>query len=148
MRLYRQKNKTGFVKAFSNNAEAFTYDFRHIERVMRNIFVTELLIWPRYHALVRKELKEHEPIVVELHISMTSRMTLIQTHLLEIMNFIVKDIKRLNKYIDMPEVTVENCLTKKFHKILQSQLDCVWHQLNSQTKILISDLKVLRSLMV
>lgn len=148
LRLYRQSNKTGFVKAFTSNAESFTYGYGHIEKMMRNLFVTELYIWPRFHALTRKALKQFEPTVVELHIPMSTRMVSIQSNLLEIMNFLVKEVKRINRFVDMQEITVENCITKRFHKILQSQLDCVWHQLNSQTKLLISDLKVLRSLMM
>lgn len=30
LRLYRQQNKTGFIKAFSSSAEAFTYGYGHI----------------------------------------------------------------------------------------------------------------------
>lgn len=148
LRLYRQSNKTGFVKAFTNSAEAFTYGYGHIEKVMRNLFVTELFIWPRFHAITRKALKQFEPSVIELHIPMTSKMVSIQTHLLDIMNFLVKELKRINRFVDMQEITVENCVTKRFHKILQAQLDSVWHQLNAQTKLLISDLKILRSLMM
>lgn len=148
LRLYRQNNKTGFVKAFTNSAEAFTYGYGHIEKVMRNIFARELFIWPRYHALVRNTMKQFEPTVIELHVPMTRKMTAIQSHLLDIMNLLVKDVKRINRFVDMQEVTVENCVTKRFHKILQAQLDSVWHQLNGQTKLLISDLKVLRSLMM
>lgn len=148
LRLYRQSNKTGFVKAFTSSAEAFTYGYGHIEKVMRNIFVRDLFIWPRFHALVRKALKLHEPTVVELHVPMTKKMIVIQTHLLDIMNYLVKEVKRINRFVDMQEITVENCVTKRFHKILQAQLDSVWHQLNAHTKLLISDLKVLRSLMM
>ncbi|CAH2208169.1 jg22739, partial [Pararge aegeria aegeria] len=46
------------------------------------------------------------------------------------------------------EITTENCITKKFHKILQSQLDCVWHQLSTRTKEYIQDLKVLRTMIL
>lgn len=148
LRLYRQGNKTGFVKAFTSSAEAFTYGYGHIERVMRNLFVRELYIWPRFHALIRKTLKQYEPTVVELHIPMTTKMTMIQTHLLDIMNYLVKEIKRMNRFVDTQEITVENCVTKRFHKILQAQLDSVWHQLNAQTKLLISELKSLRNLMM
>lgn len=148
LRLYRQKNKTGFIKAFTNSVEAFTYGYGHVEKVMRNLFIKDLYIWPRFHALIRNALKEFEPTVIELHIPMTQQMTSIQTHILDIMNYLVKEVKRLNRFIDMQEITVENCVTKRFHKILQAQLDAVWHQLNSQTKVLISDLKVLRSLMM
>jgi DNA excision repair protein ERCC-4 len=148
LRLYRQHNKTGFVKAFSNNVEAFTFGYGHVEKVMRNLFITELSIWPRFHAIIQKSLKPYEPQVIEFSLAMTQSMTVIQTHLLDIMNYLVKEIKRINRFIDMQEITVENCVTKQFHKILLAQLDTVWHQLSSQTKLLVSDLKVLRSLMM
>lgn len=148
LRLYRQLNKTGFIKAFSNSAEAFTYGYGHIEKIMRNIFVKELYLWPRFHLLIQKSLKAFDPQVIEFSIPMTHKMTQIQTHILDIMNYLVSELTRTNKYVDMQEITVENCVTKKFHKILQAQLDCVWHQLSLRTKLLIADLKVLRSLMM
>lgn len=46
------------------------------------------------------------------------------------------------------EITVENCLTKKFHKILQAQLDVVWHQLSAKSCQLLADLKTLRHLIL
>lgn len=148
LRLYRQKNKTGFIKAFSLSAEAFTFGYGHVERVMRNLFVRDLFLWPRFHALIQQNLKTYEPVSVEFSIPLTSKMTQIQTNLLDLMNFLVKELKRINPVVDMEEVTVENCVTKKFHKILQTQLDAIWNQLSAKTKLLISDLKILRSLML
>lgn len=96
----------------------------------------------------------------------------IQTALLDSMNYVVKELKRINKYVrikskllifqfkntytlelyylqlDLEELTVENAIAKKFHKQLQSQLDPVWHQLSSTTKQLLSDLKTLRGLLM
>lgn len=148
LRLYRQHNKTGFIKAFSSSAEAFTIGYGHIERTMRNLFVKELFIWPRFHATVQASLKPYESQTIELHVPMSSKMQLIQSHILDIMNYLVKEIKRINRTVEMEEITVENCVTKKFHKILQAQLDCIWHQLNSQTKLIVADLKILRNLMM
>lgn len=148
LRLFRKRNKTGFIQAFSQNAEQFTYGFGHIEKVMRNMFLSELLIWPRFHALIQTTLKEFEPTVVELHVPMSTRMGLLQTHILELMNYLVRELKRCNPRLDTGEITVENCLTKNFHRILQAQLDYIWHQLSSQTKLIISDLKVLRSVLM
>lgn len=116
LRLYRQKNKTGFIKAFTNSVEAFTYGYGHVEKVMRNLFIKDLYIWPRFHALIRNALKEFESTVIELHIPMTQQMTTIQRHILDIMNYLVKEVKRINRFIDMQEITVENCVTKRFHK--------------------------------
>ncbi|XP_052863284.1 DNA repair endonuclease XPF [Anopheles cruzii] len=148
LRLYRQRNKVGFIKAFSRNVEAFTYGYGHVEKVMRNLFVKELLIWPRFHMTIQRSLKPHEPAVVEIQIPMTQSMIVLQTNLLDLMNYLVKSVKSLNRHVELQEVTVENCVTKKFHKILQAQLDTIWHQLSSQTKLIVADLKVLRSLMV
>ncbi|XP_058116302.1 DNA repair endonuclease XPF [Anopheles ziemanni] len=148
LRLYRQRNKVGFVKAFSRNVEAFTYGYGHVEKVMRNLFVKELFIWPRFHMTIQRSLKPFEPAAVEIQIPMTQNMILLQTHLLDLMNYLVKSIKSLNRFVELQEVTVENCVTKKFHKILQAQLDTIWHQLSSQTKLIVADLKVLRSLMI
>lgn len=114
---------------------------------MRNLFITELLIWPRFQATIQKSLKPFEPQVIEFHLPMTQMMTLIQTCLLDLMSFLVKEIKRLNRFADLEELSVENCVTKQFGKILQSQLDTIWYRLSGQTKLLISDLKILRNLM-
>ncbi|XP_053593687.1 DNA repair endonuclease XPF [Microplitis demolitor] len=143
LRLYRQKNKTGFIKAFTNSALAFTVGFSQVERVMKTLFVKELYLWPRFHSVVNASLSTHKPEVIELHAKLTHKMQLIQTSLLDLMNFIVKDLKRLNKFLDFDELTVENAIAKKFHKQLQYQLDPIWHQLGSSTKQLIADLKLL-----
>jgi len=46
LRLYRQKNKTGFIKAFTDSPTAFTSGFFQVEKVMRNLFVRKLFLWP------------------------------------------------------------------------------------------------------
>lgn len=148
LRLYRQRNREGFVKGFSNSAESFTFGYGQVDRVINNLYVEEMFVWPRFQSLIQATLKKYEPVIVEFHVPMSQKMTSIQADILDIMNYLVKEVKRINPHIDMQEITVENCVTKKFHKILQLQLDTVWHQLSQQTKMLISDLKVLRSLMI
>ncbi|CAH0714279.1 unnamed protein product, partial [Brenthis ino] len=148
LRLYRQKNKTGFIKAFSNSPISFTFGYHQVEKVMRALFVTELYLWPRFHGTVIKSLKSRQAEVVEIHVPLTKSMSQIQTCLLDIMNYTVKQLKSINRALDMQEITTENCITKKFHKILQSQLDCVWHQLSTRTKEYIQDLKVLRTMII
>lgn len=88
------------------------------------------------------------------------------------MNVIVKELKRINKYVgvqiilkylfesqnsfvnkqilkifqlDLDDLTVENAIARKFHKQLQYQLDPIWHQLGGTTKQLVADLKMLGS---
>ncbi|XP_039751108.1 DNA repair endonuclease XPF [Pararge aegeria] len=148
LRLFRQKNKIGFIKAFSNSPISFTFGYHQVEKVMRALFVTELFLWPRFHGAIIKSLKSRQAEVIELHVRLTTNTSLIQSCLLDIMNYTVKQLKSINRTLDMQEITTENCITKKFHKILQSQLDCVWHQLSTRTKEYIQDLKVLRTMIL
>ncbi|XP_077291121.1 DNA repair endonuclease XPF-like [Arctopsyche grandis] len=147
LRLYRQSNKTGFIKAFSHTPQCFTFGFAHVEKVMKSLFLKDLFLWPRFHSLISQCLNPHPPTVMELHVPLSYKATLMQTCLLDIMNYTTKELKKINPTLDLQEITVENCITKNFHKILQSQLDCIWHQLSTRTKELVQDLRIMRNLL-
>ncbi|XP_039287620.1 DNA repair endonuclease XPF [Nilaparvata lugens] len=144
IRLYRQGNKTGFIKAFSTSPHSFTVGFAQVERIMRTLFVKNLYLWPRFHATVNTCMEKKKPAVVEFHLELTTCMSHIQTSVLDLVHFCIKEIKRLNPSLDTEDITVENALSKTFHKMLQMQLDPVWHQLSGKTKQLVSDLKTIR----
>ncbi|XP_077981125.1 DNA repair endonuclease XPF-like [Glandiceps talaboti] len=148
LRLYRQKNKTGFIKAFSDQPQCFSAGLCHLERVMKNLFVRKLYLWPRFHVEVNACMEKRKPEVIELGIPMSHTMTAIQIALLDIMNAVVREIKQCNRTLEMEELTVENALGKKsLEQIIRLQLDPIWYQLGSKTKQLISDLKLLRTLL-
>ncbi|KAK3599865.1 hypothetical protein CHS0354_022437 [Potamilus streckersoni] len=144
LRLYRQKNKNGFIKAFSDNAYAFTSGFCQVERVMRNLFVRSLFLWPRFHVNVASCLEQHKVDVIEVQVQLTPAMLACQMALLDLLNACVQELKRCNTAIDTEEITVENAIGKSFEKSIQLQLDPIWHQLGPKTKQLVSDLKTLR----
>ena len=96
LRLFREKNKKGFIKAFSGSPIAFTTGFCQINRVMRSLFVRNLNLWPRFHANVVESLKENTPEVIELHVEMTQNMHTTQTAILDLMSFTLQELKRLN----------------------------------------------------
>ncbi|XP_039630424.1 DNA repair endonuclease XPF [Polypterus senegalus] len=148
LRLYRQKNKTGFIKAFTDKAVAFSSGFCQVERVMRNLFVKKLLLWPRFHAAVNSCLERHKPEVVELHVSLTPAMTAIQTSILDIMNACLKELKRFNPALEVEDLSLESALGRSFEKVIRHYLDPLWHQLGMKTKSLVQDLKILRTLLL
>lgn len=143
LRLYRENNKTGFIKAFSDHPQAFTRGFFQVEKVMKNLFVRKLYLWPRFHATVTAFLEKHKPEVIELHLHLTPSMLAIQTAVLDLIDTCLKELKRANPTLDTEELTVENGISKSFDKILRFQLNPIWHQLGSKTKQLVADLKVL-----
>ncbi|KPP65195.1 DNA repair endonuclease XPF-like, partial [Scleropages formosus] len=148
LRLFRQKNKTGFIKAFTDKAIAFSSGFCQVERVMRNLFVKKLFLWPRFHAAVNSVLDRHKPDVVELHVSLTPAMRAIQTSVLDIMNACLKELKRYNPTLEAEDLSLENMLSSAFEKTIRHYLDPLWHQLGAKTKSLVQDLKILRTLLL
>ncbi|XP_066015093.1 DNA repair endonuclease XPF-like isoform X3 [Pocillopora verrucosa] len=148
LRLYRENNKTGFIKALSDNPQAFTSGFFQVEKVMKNLFVRRLYLWPRFHATVSAFLEKHKPEVIELHLHLTPSMLAIQTAALDLINTCLKELKRANPTLDADDLTVENSISKSFDKILRFQLNPVWHQLGNKTRQLVADLKVLRLILL
>ncbi|NWH57345.1 XPF endonuclease, partial [Geococcyx californianus] len=148
LRLFRQKNKQGFIKAFTDNAVAFNTGFCHVERVMRNLFVRKLYLWPRFHIAVNSFLEKHKPEVVEIHVSMTPAMLAIQTSILDILNACLRELKRYNPALEVEDLSLENAIGKAFDKTIRHYLDPLWHQLGAKTKSLVQDLKILRTLLL
>ncbi|GAB1300013.1 DNA repair endonuclease XPF [Apodemus speciosus] len=147
LRLFRQKNKRGFIKAFTDNAVAFDTGFCHVERVMRSLFVRKLYLWPRFHVAVHSFLEQHKPEVVEIHVSMTPAMLAVQTAILDILNACLKELKCHNPSLEVEDLSLENALGKPFDKTIRHYLDPLWHQLGAKTKSLVQDLKILRTLL-
>ncbi|XP_030610872.1 DNA repair endonuclease XPF [Archocentrus centrarchus] len=148
LRLFRQKNKTGFIKAFTDKATAFSSGFCQVERVMRNLFVKKLYLWPRFQASVNTALDRHKPEVVELHVPLTPTMKAIQSSILDIMSACLKELKRYNPTLEAEDLSLENTLGNSFEKTIRHYLDPMWHQLGAKTKALVQDLKVLRVLLL
>ncbi len=147
LRLFRQKNSKGFIKAFSSSPIYFKGGFCRVERVMRSLFLKELFLWPRFRAEIADCLREREPEVVELRVAMTPAMLSMQTALMDLLRFTLQELKRLNPSLESyEELTLENSLSKSFSKLLQRELDPVWHQLSWKSKQLVSDIKTLRTL--
>eukprot|EP00069_Balaena_mysticetus_P007076 bmy_05415T0 len=141
------KNKHGFIKAFTDNAIAFDTGFCHVERVMRNLFIRKLYLWPRFHVAVNSFLEQHKPEVVEIHVSMTPAMLAIQTAILDILNACLKELKCHNPSLEVEDLSLENAIGKPFDKTIRHYLDPLWHQLGAKTKSLVQDLKILRTLL-
>jgi DNA excision repair protein ERCC-4 len=147
LRLYRERNKTGFIKALSNSPQMFVGGFCQVERIMKNLFVRKLYLWPRFHVTVCASLDKHKPDVVELHQKMSPSMVMMQSAILDVMSACLQELKKANKSLEADLLTVETGISKAFDQMIRIQLEPMWHQLSSQTKQLISDLKTLRSLL-
>ncbi|CAI4211151.1 unnamed protein product [Parascedosporium putredinis] len=117
LRIYRQKNKAGFLKAFSDNPEPFSRGFSPLATMMGNLFLRKASLWPRFHVTVAQSLegRRRKAEVIELEVPMTDAMTDIQNAILD-------------------------ALLKNFDVIVRRQLEPNWHRISWKTRQIVNDL--------
>ncbi|KAI9823456.1 MAG: hypothetical protein M1832_002467 [Thelocarpon impressellum] len=147
-RYLEEKNKAGFLKAFSDNPEPFTTGFSPLATMTRNLFLRKPSLWPRFHVTVAKSLEGRKKAeVIELEVPMTDAMTDIQNAVLECVEVSIGELKKANTGLEMEDWTVDSALFKNFDTIVRRQLDPVWHRLSWKTKQIANDLTVLRGIL-
>ncbi|KAI9641818.1 DNA repair protein RAD16 [Ciborinia camelliae] len=148
LRIYRQKNKAGFLKAFSDNPEPFATGFSPLSTMMRNLFLRNVSIWPRFHVNVAQALEgKKKAEVIELEVSMSDSMRDIQNAIMECVEVSVGELKKSNSGLDMEDWNVDSALHKQFDIVVRRQLDPVWHRVSWKTKQIVNDLTVLRRML-
>ncbi|KDN53411.1 hypothetical protein K437DRAFT_265777 [Tilletiaria anomala UBC 951] len=147
VRIFREKNEDGFLKAFSDNPEHFAHGFTPLQTVMGQLQIRQVDIWPRFHKIVQKSLGAQRADVVELHQELSRSMLNIQTSIIECLEATICELKRTSVGVDTVEYTVENAIFHVFDAVVRRQLDPVWHRVSPKTKQLVSDLSTLRQLL-
>lgn len=148
LRIYRQKNKVGFLKAFADNPDPFTTGFNPLAAMMRNLFLRKASLWPRFHVSVAQSLEgKKKAEVIELEVPMTDAMKEIQTAVMECVEVSIHELKKGNTGLEMDDWNLDSALTKNFDVMVRRQLDPNWHRVSWKTKQIVSDLTVLRGLL-
>ncbi|KAI9675841.1 MAG: hypothetical protein M1829_003267 [Trizodia sp. TS-e1964] len=148
LRIYRQNNNVGFLKALSDNPEPFASGFAPLATMMRNLFLRKSSLWPRFHVTVAKSLEGRKKAeVIELEVSMTDGMRDIQNAILECVEVSIGELKKGNTGLEMDTWNVDSALHKNFDMIVRRQLDPVWHRVSWKTKQIVNDLSVLRNIL-
>lgn len=148
LRIYRQKNKGGFLKAFSDNPDPFTVGFSPLASMMRNMFLRKASLWPRFHMTVAQSLEgKKKAEVIELEVPMTDAMKEIQTAIMECVEISIHELKKGNTGLEMEDWNLDSALTKNFDVIVRRQLEPNWHRVSWKTKQIAGDLTVLRGML-
>lgn len=148
LRVYRQKNKTGFLKAFSDNPDPFTTGFSPLATMLRNLFLKKASLWPRFHVTVAQSLEgKKKAEVIELEVPMTDAMKDIQNAIMECVEVSIHELKKGNSGLEMDDWNLDSALLKNFDVIVRRQLDPNWHRVSWKTKQIVSDLTVLRAML-
>ncbi|KAH6607405.1 dna excision repair ercc-4 [Trichoderma cornu-damae] len=148
LRVYRQKNKVGFLKAFSDNPDAFATGFSPLATMMRNLFLKRASLWPRFHVAVAQSLEGRKKAeVIELEVPMTDSMRAIQHAVMECVEVSIHELKKGNSGLDMDDWNLDSALLGSFDVAVRRQLDPNWHRVSWKTRQIVNDLTVLRGLL-
>ena len=144
MRLYRDKNKTGFIKAFSDSSLDFSRGYNQLECVMKNLFLRHVHLYPRFQVTVRSTFDNCSPDVIELQIPLSTLMTNIQVSLMELINACLQELRSSTTWIDHDLLTADQAILSSFERLVRLQLQSIWNQVSIRTKQLLNDIKTLR----
>ncbi|KAI9591455.1 hypothetical protein BDF19DRAFT_455072 [Syncephalis fuscata] len=147
LRLYRNENTNGFLKALSEVPEGFSGGFAPLESSLKALQLRKTLLWPRFHVDVKASL-DTSAKVIELRQPMTERMKQIQSAIIDCLDACLGELRRAHIALDVEQLTVENALLKSFDVIIRRQLDPLWHQVSQKTKRLVYDMQILRQLLI
>ncbi|KAF1830368.1 DNA repair endonuclease XPF [Decorospora gaudefroyi] len=148
LRIYRQKNKAGFLKAFSDTPEPFTTGFAPLTNMMKNLFLQKPALYPRFHVAVANSLEGRKKAeVIELEVPMTEAMQDIQNAVLACVEASISELKKANPGLEVDDWTVDSALHKNFDQIIRRQLDPVWHRTTFKTRQVVRDLSLLRTIL-
>ena len=148
VRVYRQHNKIGFLKAFTDAPEPLISSYAPLASMMRNLFLRKPALWPRFHATIAQSLEgKRKADVIELEVPMSDGMQAIQNAVLECVEVSIGELKKANSGLDMEDWTLDSALHRNFDSMVRRQLDPVWHRVSWRTKQIAGDLTVLRSIL-
>jgi DNA excision repair protein ERCC-4 len=157
IRVFREKNSTGFIKGFSEDPESFTSAMNRTEKIMRVLYLKKLYLWPRFRLEIAKNLElSLQPTVLEISLNLTPSMKIIQNSILIAMDISLSDLKKSCPYLDFSansntmekeHFNLENGLFQSFDNYLKMVLESEWHKLSLKTKQLMNDITTLRKLL-
>lgn len=145
LHLYREANKEGFIKAFSERADALVGGFSRVEKTLKFLRVDKLFLYPRFHQTVKEDLDEVSLDVEELHVPMTNKMKIIQLGLMEVIEACLRELTKANPSLE--DVTTQAAIMASFDVHLRRQLDPIWHRISLKSKQLVGELRTLRLLL-
>lgn len=147
LRVFREKNVKGFIKAFTEDPESLVGGFCKVERLMKALYLKKLYLYPRFQKNIATILDSMQPEVIELAQPITENMRGIQSAVLVGLNTTIAELKKAVPQLDTTFMTLENSLFRSFDITLRTQLDPEWHRLSPRTKQLVADLSQLRKLL-
>lgn len=127
-RLYREKNTTGFLKAFSDQPEHITSGLSPLKSIMKELQLRRVHIYPRFQQEVKDALERRRADVVELNQPLTPMMEDIHGAIVQCMNNTLAELRRSRADLDLDMLSLPGAYFPSFDHLVRRQLDSVWHK--------------------
>lgn len=148
--LYRDTNDWGFVKAISDEPEAFT-GFTPLATKLKVLRLSNVYLWPRFHVEVSSSLIKASgklrTTVTEVNVRLTAKMAKIQSAILSCLQACLQELRRHNPLLDSEYWDMENVHDKDFVLRVRLSLESQWHRISWTSKQLVYDLATLKELL-
>lgn len=95
-------HQNGFIKAFSDEPESFTYGVAPLQTVLTQLHIRHVFLYPRFHEKVAADVdrkKSADQNVIQIHQPLSKRMAAIQTAIIECMDATLSELKRSNTVV-------------------------------------------------
>lgn len=150
--LYRDGNEWGFVKAVSDEPEAFT-GFTPLATKLKILRLSNVFLWPRFHVEVSSLLlqksgtRAQQATVTEINVRLSAKMNKIQSAILSCLHACLRELRRHNPALDTEYWDMENIHDTGFVSRVRMSLDSQWHRISWTSKQLVYDLATLKDLL-
>lgn len=148
--LYRDGNEWGFVKAISDEPEAFT-GFTPLATKLKILRLSNVFLWPRFHVDVSMSLIKasgtQRTTVTEVNVRLSAKMAKIQSAILSCLQACLQELRRHNPTLETEYWDMENIHDQEFVPRVRYSLDSQWHRISWTSKQLVYDLATLKDLL-
>ncbi|RLV91508.1 DNA repair protein RAD1 [Spathaspora sp. JA1] len=152
--LFRDQNEWGFIKAFSDNPEAFATGFTPLATKLKVLRLSNVFLWPRFHVtisqsfnILKKQQQDLRKYVTEINTKLSYKMNKIQSAILSCIQACLGELKRHNSELATEYWDMENVHDPDFVRNIRLSLESQWHRVTYTTKILVTDLSTLLNLL-
>jgi DNA excision repair protein ERCC-4 len=118
-----------------------------MERLLKQLHVKQLYLYPRFHTHVQSCLDKVQPEVIELTQPLTDSMKEVHAAIIVALQGVLNELKKCLPTLEPSLFTVEEGIFKSHDAKLRMILDPEWYKLSAKTKHLINDLRVVRGLL-
>lgn len=152
LRLFREENKVGTIKAISDQPERFASGFSPLTIHLKSLRLSKTWLWPRFHIKVKDELLEKTQqnwnnTVHEIMVEPTNTMREVSQYIRGCMQARISELKRLNPKLDTESWNIDNAYQTNFVAMIRVQLAPIWHLISWTSKNIVYDLANLRELL-